>query len=297
MAGARPNFMKIRLVLDALEADRLDCEFVHTGQHFDALMRDVFFDDLGLWEPDVYLEVGSGSHDQVVTDRVSDFLLAPSSGPVENLRTEGFAEEQIVVVSSVVIDTLYANIERAQARPIFQGLSFESDHYVLFALRGPSNADQPDTFARILQALNSIPEGVPVPFPMHPRTLDQPSGIILSPKIIHDESNGYLDFLALLAGARVVITDSGGVQEETTALGVPSLTLRAIPERPVTPADGTNTLAEVEPGSTFAAACEHLAHDCGPAPRTPPLWDGRAGAWTASALRAALTCPREGRIN
>ena len=346
VAGARPNFMKVKPVSDALTARDVEVILVHTGQHYDPSMSDVFFADIGLRLPDFHLGVGSGTHaeqtarvmtafepivddlapdvvvvvgdvnstmacalvaakaeplvahveaglrsrdrsmpeetNRIVTDRVSDVLLAPAPDAVANLRAEGYAEERIHLVGNVMIDTLLANLERARRRPILGTLGVAAHRYGLLTLHRPSNVDDPGALSGVLAALGKIARECPLVFPVHPRTRARladgpmPDGVLLT------EPLGYLDFVALEADARLVLTDSGGVQEETTVLGVPCLTLRANTERPITVTDGTNTIVGQNPARIVAEARRVLRE--GVEPRRPALWDGRAAERIAEVL-------------
>ncbi|MFD5325532.1 non-hydrolyzing UDP-N-acetylglucosamine 2-epimerase [Streptomyces sp. NPDC127092] len=346
VAGARPNYMKIKPVLDALEARGAETVLVHTGQHYDPAMNDVFFRDLGLRPPDHFLGVGSGSHatqtgrvmaafeplvdelapdlvvvvgdvnstlacalvtakagpllahveaglrsrdwsmpeevNRVATDRISDYLLAPSEDAAENLRAEGHHDDQVHVVGNVMIDTLFANLERAKESRSLAELGLETEEYGLVTLHRPANVDDPGILAGLLKGLGEVAAHCPLVLPVHPRAAERidaigvPGGIRLVPPA------GYLDFIALQAGARIVLTDSGGVQEETTALGVPCVTLRDNTERPITVEQGTNVLAGRDPERIVATAVGLLAAP--PPPRRPELWDGRAGERIARVL-------------
>lgn len=357
VAGARPNYMKIKPVMDALERRGAEVLLVHTGQHYDPAMNDVFFTDLGIRPPDRFLGVGSGSHaeqtgrvmtafepllaevspdlvvvvgdinstlacalvtakagpllahveaglrsrdwsmpeevNRVVTDRVSDYLLAPSPDAADNLRAEGYREDQIHLVGNVMIDTLLANLERARASDALDRLGLTRAGYGLVTLHRPANVDDPQVLAGLLKALGEIAGHCPLVLPAHPRAagrlaeLGVPEGVQLVPPA------GYLDFIALQDAARVVLTDSGGVQEETTALGVPCVTLRDNTERPVTVEEGTNVLAGRDPARVVRTVLGVL--DAPPAPRRPALWDGRASDRIAEVLLnggTARTRPR-----
>lgn len=349
VAGARPNFMKVKPVLDALDRRQVKTVLVHTDQHYDAAMSDVFFDELGLRAPDHHLGVGSGTHaeqtarvmmgfeplldaedpdlvvvagdvnstlacavvgakagvvvahieaglrsrdwsmpeeiNRVVTDRVSDYLFASSEDAAVNLAAEGYREDQIHVVGNVMIDTLLANVERARSRPVRKNFGLSAGAFGLITLHRPSNVDDPDVLSRILEALGIVAHDCPLVFPVHPRTrqkleeLDVPKGVTLTDPL------GYLDFIALESEAAVVFTDSGGVQEETTALGVPCLTLRENTERPVTVSEGTNTVVGRQAEDIIANA-QRVLRD-GVVPRRPELWDGRASDRIAEVLVAA----------
>lgn len=351
VAGARPNYMKTKPVLDALEARGVDTVLVHTGQHYDPLMNDVFFTDLGLRRPDHFLGVGSGSHAQqtarvmtafeplvaelapdvvvvvgdvnstlacalvaakagplvahveaglrsrdwsmpeevnrVATDRVSDLLLAPSEDAVDNLRGEGYRDDQIHLVGNTMIDTLLANVDRARARPTLGDLGLAPGTYGLVTLHRPANVDDDGVLAGLLKALRELAEDLPLVFPVHPRARQQLDGLDLPDRLRLIDPSGYLDFVALEAGARLVLTDSGGVQEETTVLGVPCLTLRDTTERPITVTEGTNTVVGRDPDRILDEA-RRVLHSPPPA-RRPALWDGHAGERTADVLVAACS--------
>lgn len=346
VAGARPNFMKVKPVMDALAARGADVVLVHTGQHYDVTMSEVFFDELGIRRPDHYLGVGSGTHaeqtgrvmmafeavarevapdvvvvvgdvnstpacavvaakggslvahveaglrsrdwsmpeevNRVVTDRVSDYLLAPSPDAVANLEAEGYRPDQVHLVGNVMVDTLLANVVRARDRPVLAELGLEPKGYALVTLHRPANVDHPATLEGLLSALGDIAARCPVVFPAHPRTsegvarLGVPSGVRLL------EPLGYLDFIALEDAAAVVLTDSGGVQEETTVLGVPCLTVRDNTERPITVSEGTNRVVGRDPDRLAAEA--HLVLREGVAKRRPALWDGKAAARIADVV-------------
>lgn len=346
VAGARPNFMKVKPVMTGLEQRGVELFLVHTGQHYDAAMSDVFFTDLGIRAPDRHLEIGSGSHatqtgavmvafealvaelrpdvvvvvgdvnstvacalvaakagslvahveaglrsrdwsmpeevNRVVTDRISDYLLAPSEDAVENLRSEGYREDQVHLVGNVMVDTLLANLDRALASDVLSRLGLTAGGYGLVTLHRPANVDDPAVLRGILDGLAVPARELPLVLPAHPRArpllekLGVPPGLVLVPPA------GYLDFIALQASARVVLTDSGGIQEETTVLGVPCLTLRDNTERPITVEQGTNRLVGRDPARIAAAALEVLAAP--PPPRRPALWDGRAGERIAEVI-------------
>lgn len=338
--------MKVKPVLDALERAGHQTELVHTGQHYDPAMSDVFFDDLGLRAPDVHLGVRSGTHaeqtarvmiafeahldgskpdwvvvpgdvnstlacalvgakagcrvahveaglrsgdwtmpeeiNRVATDRVSDLLLAPSADAVDNLRGDGFAAHQIQLVGNVMIDTLLANVERARQRPILDDLGLVRGEYVLTTLHRPSNVDHPEVLDGLIRAIGAVGEWLRVVLPAHPRVRAQLAGRALPPGLTVIDPAGYLDFVALQDGARLVMTDSGGVQEETTVLGVPCLTLRTTTERPITVTEGTNRLVGIDPDAIMTAAGVVLGREV--ERRRPELWDGRAGSRIAAAI-------------
>jgi UDP-N-acetylglucosamine 2-epimerase (non-hydrolysing) len=359
VVGARPNFMKVAPIVDAMK--RREPEFaplvVHTGQHYDEMMSDAFLRDLDLPEPNVYLGVGSGSHaaqtaavmqkfepivlqekpdwvlvvgdvnstlacalvcvklgvkvghveaglrshdrtmpeeiNRLLTDQIADRLFTPSRDAGDNLRAEGIPEERICFVGNVMIDSLLNHLERARSSTIREQLGLADSDYAVLTLHRPSNVDERDTFSRILEALEEIAQRLPIIFPAHPRTRKTISELGLTDRIQRInglrliEPLGYLDFLRLFSGARVVLTDSGGLQEETTALGIPCLTLRENTERPITVELGTNIVVGTDPQKISAAALAALDRPCTDnAPRVPPLWDGHAADRILDALAA-----------
>ncbi|HET7786506.1 MAG TPA: UDP-N-acetylglucosamine 2-epimerase (non-hydrolyzing) [Myxococcales bacterium] len=348
VVGARPNFMKVAPILAQLRRrEGVRQVLVHTGQHYDAKMSDVFFRDLGMPDPDVHLGVGSGSHAQqtakvmieiepvllrekpdvvvvagdvnstiavalvaskmglaiahveaglrsrdwsmpeevnrVLTDRLSALLFTPSRDGDENLRAEGIESSRIHFVGNVMIDSLAAALPRARESRIHERLELPRKGYALATLHRPANVDEPAALRRLLSALAEVAAQVPVVFPIHPRTRSRLPAGFEAPGLKLVEPLGYLDFLALIAEARLVMTDSGGIQEETTALGVPCLTLRDNTERPVTVELGTNQLVGTDPRRAVAAAREVLAGR-GKKGGLPELWDGHAAGRIADIL-------------
>jgi len=355
VVGARPNFMKIAPVMRAI-ADRtgsLEQMLVHTGQHYDASMSDVFFEELDIPEAGVNLGVGSGSHAQqtaqvmirfepvlqqyapdwvmvpgdvnstlacalvasklgfrvahleaglrsfdrsmpeeinrLLTDQLADLLLTPSSDADENLRREGIADCKIRMVGNVMIDTLV----RLQPKARVRTAALRSQHslegpYVLATLHRPANVDNPRGLQEILGTLNELATTLAVVFPVHPRTRQQIAALSFTPRPGLRLTNplGYLDFLALEMGAQLVVTDSGGVQEETTFLGVPCLTVRPNTERPVTITMGTNEL--VTSAQILEAARRKIDPSSAHPARIPPLWDGHASERIASLLEEGM---------
>lgn len=221
---------------------------------------------------------------RVVVDRVSRVLYAPSTDAVANLADEGIGGRRVVMVGNVMVDTLLDNLERARARGIAASLGFEPGGYVLATLHRPSNVDQPARLAGLLRALGEIAVRRPVVFPLHPRTRRrlEVSGVSVPPGVHLVEPLGYLDFLGLEADAALVITDSGGVQEETTVLGVPCLTVRPNTERPITVSEGTNELVGTDPDRVIRRALARIDERRGA--KRPPLWDGKAGRRIADDL-------------
>ena len=346
VAGARPNFMKIKPVLDALEARGSDTILCHTGQHYDPLMSEVFFDELGIRAPDHHLDVGSGTHaeqtagvmvafealladlrpdgvvvvgdvnstmaaaivaakagawvahveaglrsrdwsmpeeiNRVVTDRVSDYLFAPSADADANLRAEGFRSDQVHLVGNVMVDTLLANLDRARARPVLRDLGLTAGKYGLVTLHRPSNVDGASVLEGIMDGLGAVGAECELIFPVHPRARAAVLANGVPPGVRVVEPLGYLDFIALQADAALVLTDSGGVQEETTVLGVPCLTLRDNTERPITVEEGTNRIVGTQPARIVQAAREVLGQSF--SGRRPALWDGKAAERIADVL-------------
>jgi UDP-N-acetylglucosamine 2-epimerase (non-hydrolysing) len=219
---------------------------------------------------------------RVVTDRVSDYLFAPSADAVENLRAEGSRPDQVHLVGNVMVDTLLANLDRARSRPVVDSLGLDRGGYALVTLHRPANVDDNSTLESLMVALGIIAADCPVIFPIHPRTRERMAGLAVPGGVRLVDPLGYLDFIALEAGAAVVLTDSGGVQEETTVLGVPCLTLRENTERPITVNEGTNRVVGRDPNRIIAAARRALTG--GAESRRPHLWDGRAAERIAGVL-------------
>ncbi|HEU4880661.1 MAG TPA: UDP-N-acetylglucosamine 2-epimerase (non-hydrolyzing) [Longimicrobium sp.] len=231
---------------------------------------------------------------RVVTDRVSDLLLTPSRDAHPNLRAEGVPEDRLVFVGNTMIDTLLAQLPRARERAFAAELGLARGRYVVSTLHRPSNVDDPGAFRGVLEALGTVAREMPVVLPLHPRARRQAEAFgldsLLEPLRVL-EPVGYLEMLSLTEGAAVVLTDSGGVQEETTALGIPCVTLREQTERPVTVTEGTNRLAPwpLTAAGVVGAFRDALARGAaGDAPPRPEGWDGRAGERVAAALAAAL---------
>jgi UDP-N-acetylglucosamine 2-epimerase (non-hydrolysing) len=356
VAGARPNFMKIAPIVAELRKSpsRFAPLVVHTGQHYDARLSKVFFDELGIPAPDVNLEVGSGSHaaqtagimkafepvllerrpdlvlvvgdvnstiacalvavklgvrvahveaglrsfdrsmpeevNRVLTDQISDLLFTTEASAAENLQREGIAGGTVHFVGNVMIDTLLAHRERARATGAPAALGVRAGQYGLLTLHRPSNVDDAATFARLMAALAEVARECPLLFPVHPRARPAIEASAVARNLVDSgrlrllDPLGYLEFLALMESARVVFTDSGGVQEETTILGVPCLTLRENTERPVTVTDGTNRIVGTDPARILEAWRDVQAAGSSAASRVPPLWDGRAAERIAAVL-------------
>lgn len=359
VTGARPNFPKAAPVLEALTGHPVRQLLVHTGQHYDERMSEVFFRELGLPQPDVNLGVGSGPHgaqtaatmvgleklftrerpdlvvvygdvnstvaaalvaakmmipvahveaglrsfdrsmpeevNRVVTDRLSDLLLATSADAVAHLGNEGLDPDRIHLVGNPMIDTLLRHVDRLD--PAHAAAQIGLDHlqpYVVATLHRPGNVDDPADAAELVRAVHAVADQARVVIPLHPRgraRLDE-AGFTDHDNLLIVDPLGYVEFLGLVKGAGVVVTDSGGVQEETTVMGVPCLTLRPNTERPVTITHGTNQLVTREglPGAVAAALAAGRAEP-GTAP-VPPLWDGHAGQRIATVLTRHLGVQR-----
>ena len=359
VVGARPNYMKIAPLYAALERRGVDQRLVHTGQHYDASVSDVFFAELPLPEPHVKLEVRSGTHgaqtaraldglervfielepDIVVvpgdvnstlaaalgavklhipvchleaglrsfdwampeehnrrlTDHISTLLLTHSAEAHENLAAEGIPAERIAFVGNTMIDTLFQNVDKARALEVWKDYGVEKGDYVLVTLHRPALVDDAELLTRTVAALGVVAEAVPVVFPVHPRTRRQIEELRLSVsgRIKLIEPQPYGRFLSLESAAMAVVTDSGGVQEETTALGIRCFTLRNNTERPVTVSHGTNIVLGLDP-DRLAAIPDYLELPL--REERPPLWDGHAGERAADEIEAALGIVRSGAV-
>ena len=355
VAGARPNFMKLAPVVRALdEAGRLRYRIVHTGQHYDADMSDVFFRELGIPAPGAHLDVGSGSQgaqtarileryeqlllsgrphatvvfgdvnstvacslaacklgvkvahveaglrsfdrsmpeevNRVLTDAMAGLLLVSEPSGMENLAREGVPAASVRLVGNVMIDTLLRQLPAARVRPTLRDLGLTERGYGVVTLHRPSNVDDPAVLGPLVELLHELARDLPLVFPLHPRTLHSARRLGLDahltpgqPRLRCVPPQPYLDMLALTAGARVVLTDSGGVQEETSVLRVPCLTLRPNTERPVTVERGTNRLVGNDPTRIREAFAQVLRGDWPPG-QDIPLWDGKAGPRVAAEL-------------
>ena len=350
VVGARPNFMKMAPIIEAMNAhpEEIRHILVHTGQHYDERMSKSFFADLGMPKPDIDLEVGSGSHaeqtarimvefervclrespelvivvgdvnssmacaitakklgiavahveaglrsrdmsmpeeiNRLCTDVLCDYLFTTDHFANENLIAEGIAPEKIVFVGNVMIDTLLKHKELARGRGLLEQWELKPRGFATVTLHRPSNVDDSAVFRGILEALSEIGKDIPMIFPVHPRTkkmveqfgfgryfssTEKPQGLWMT------EPLGYLEFLHLNMNAMMVVTDSGGLQEETTVLGVPCITLRNNTERPITCEVGTNFIAGNRRDSIQQYASKILKGDV-PRGRVPEKWDGKA---------------------
>ena len=345
IVGARPNFMKVAPVMNALNTrNHVVQTLVHTGQHYDANMSDVFFAQLGIPAPDVNLAVGSGTHawqtaeimtrfepvlldrqpdivlvygdvnstvaaalvcaklgvrighveaglrsfdrsmpeeiNRLVTDQLADMLFTPSEDGDTNLQREGIPAGKIFRVGNVMIDSLVKLLPAARCQNR-QGLP---ERYALVTLHRPGNVDDGIILKRILQSLLDVSRDLCVVFPAHPRTRQRIVDFGLhSDQLLIFDPQPYLEFLGMQSRATVVITDSGGIQEETTYLGIPCLTLRENTERPVTVSVGTNVLVGSDPDKLKSEFYRVLAGNAKKG-NIPPLWDGQAGERIAAHL-------------
>lgn len=358
IAGARPNFMKVAPLIMAARAynesavnglPKLECRLVHTGQHYDVKMSEVFFRELGIPEPDVNLEVGSASHavqtanimtrfepvclrerpdwvvvvgdvnstmactlvcaklgikvahveaglrsfdrtmpeeiNRVVTDTLADLLLTPSADANQNLSHEGVSESKIALVGNVMIDTLSANLEKARTSGILRDLGLKRKSFAYVTLHRPSNVDHEGNLAGIMAGLNELARRIGVVFPMHPRTRKMLAEFGIStatmPGLQILEPIGYHDSICLTENARLVLTDSGGLQEESTFFKTPCLTLRPNTERPITITLGSNRLTRAEQLSADLEKTLNGREEIG---QVPPLWDGKTAERIVQAL-------------
>lgn len=351
VVAARPNFVKMAPVIHALlDRGRVGVRVLHTGQHYDPVLSDSFFEQLGMPAPDENLGVGSGTHaeqtgrvmvgvesslqanrpdalivagdvnstlaaglaaaklgvavvhlesglrsgdwgmpeeiNRVLTDRLSDLLLCTSADALDNLAAEGIGSERVALVGNTMIDSLWRLVDEADAQSPLARLGLRARGYALVTLHRPSLVDDDDRLAAVLAVLDELAGELPVIFPVHPRTRARIGGLgARSPRNLRLlEPLSYLEFLALQRSARLVVTDSGGVQEETSALGVPCLTYRTTTERPVTIELGTNRLVGTDPAALAAACREELARERDFAPAAIPLWDGHAGVRAATVI-------------
>ncbi len=285
---------RIMMAFEALVEERAPKLVVVVGDVNSTLACSLVAAKLGV--PVAHVEAGLRSRDRtmpeeinrLVTDAVSDLLFATSPDAIENLISEGIDRAKIHLVGNPMIDTLRCHLETARRRDTIARLGLSAGGYALVTLHRPSNVDDPANLRRVLAALEEIANRITVVFPVHPRTTERlrGNGIVASHVRLLNPF-GYLDFLALMAGAQLVLTDSGGIQEETTVLGVPCLTLRANTERPITISEGTNRLIGTDPRAIVPAMEAILAGDVPPR-RSPALWDGEAGSRIASVIADAL---------
>ncbi len=357
VAGARPNFMKVAPVLRALEAHApsISAALIHTGQHYDASMSDVFFEQLGIRKPDEHLRVGSGTHgaqtgrimiafeeylmslaqpptgvvvfgdvnstvacalvasklripvahveaglrsfdrtmpeeiNRLVTDALSDLLLVSEPAGLENLRSEGIADERVHYVGNVMIDTLVHQLGAARGLAMAGRLGLTEGAYALVTLHRPSNVDTRERLTSAVGLIQRLAERIATVFPVHPRTaarlreFDLYDRVRAIPRLKLLEPLGYRENLGLMASARLVLSDSGGIQEETTFLGVPCVTLRPNTERPVTETVGTNTVVG-EDAERAWRVIEDIVEDRYKRGADVEGWDGQAATRVVEVL-------------
>ena len=357
IAGARPNFMKIAPVIRALKERQssgspLSYRLVHTGQHYDPKLSDSFFEQLGIPQPNVNLEVGSGTHaeqtaaimtryerllldapsalclvvgdvtstmacaisaqklcipvahveggirsgdwsmpeeiNRMVTDAITNWFFTTSEVANENLRRSGVSDDRIFFVGNTMIDTLLANLHRLQPPDFWNELELKAQEYFVLTLHRPANVDAAGPFSNMLKAIGEGTRGLPVIFPVHPRTkkmLDELPEVPANIRLV--EPQGYLEFNYLVKSAKAVITDSGGITEETTVMGVPCLTLRDNTERPETIKIGTNELIGTNPAA-LGPALQRLFDGQWKGGSIPEKWDGKTGERIVAALERLL---------
>jgi UDP-N-acetylglucosamine 2-epimerase (non-hydrolysing) len=361
IAGARPNFMKIAPIIRALEVRRaaggpLRYRLVHTGQHYDSCMSGDFFDQLGIPDPDVNLEVGSGSQaeqtaaimtryerllakspadlclvvgdvnstmacaivarkagvpvahveagirsgdwgmpeeiNRVVTDAITNWFFTTSEAANANLRRAGIPGNRVFFVGNTMIDTLLASMPNLRKPPLFDELGLQAGEYLITTLHRPANVDQVEGFAHLLEAIGDGTRGVPVVFPVHPRTAKTLKTLGRVPACFHlVDPQPYLEFVYLVRHAKAVITDSGGITEETTVMGIPCMTLRDSTERPETVEIGTNELIGTDPAA-LGPALERLFNGRWKRGSIPEKWDGRTGERIVALLETLLCSER-----
>lgn len=345
IAGARPNFMKIAPLMHAMaDHPTLQAQLIHTGQHYDAAMSNVFFDELGIPHPNenlgvqaptreaqielimerfdpvvarerpdavlvvgdvnstiacarvaqqhkiqiIHVEAGLRSFDhampeeinRVATDEISDLLFVTELSGMQNLEQEGIRGKKYLV-GNVMIDTLCHNLPKSRALKVHESFGLTAGNYVVGTFHRPSNVDDPEALSRVLEIVNYVAQERPIVMPLHPRTrgslerLGWLERLAATDNVILGKPLGYLAFISLVDTAKCIVTDSGGVQEETTYLGVPCITMRENTERPVTVDVGSNILAGTDPVRVIAALDQVLAEGM-PNARIPDFWDGKA---------------------
>jgi len=352
VVGARPNFMKVAPIMrEASKHKELEQILVHTGQHYDKNMSKCFFEELGICEPDINLEVGSGHHgeqtgkimqkfeefmlkeggnlvvvvgdvnstiacglvaaklhiplahveaglrsfdrrmpeeiNRLLTDTISDYLFTPAEEANKNLKNEGIPEEKIFLVGDIMIDTLLWEMERTPHinKPPLPEL--DNNNYAALTLHRPSNVDDPEIFKGILNALDEIANKIPIIFPAHPRTINRMKEFQFYPKsknIKIIEPLSYREFLRLYKNSKFVLTDSGSIQQETTFLNIPCLTIRENTERPFTITKGTNVLTGTDPKRITEEAFKILEGETKQSEGLP-LWDGKTAKRIVNVFR------------
>jgi UDP-N-acetylglucosamine 2-epimerase (non-hydrolysing) len=358
IVGARPNFMKAAPLLRELEKypDRLEPVLIHTGQHYDANLSQLFFDELKMPRPDVYLGVGSSTHAQqtatimvelekiwmvdppdlavvfgdvnstmatalvtaklliklahveaglrsfdhtmpeeinrIVTDRLSDLLFVSEESGLRNLANEGVPSDRVFHTGNIMIDSLVHSLEACKKTAVLDDLSLTSGEYAVMTMHRPSNVDDTRRLSELLDLVNEISHRVPVVFPCHPRTKKEMTNLGVLGRIDSDcfkiiDPIGYLDFLRLQSEAKFVLTDSGGIQEETTYLRIPCITMRENTERPATVETGSNVLTGPHPGK-IRQAVENVLNGRHREGAIPKYWDGQAASRIAKIILERL---------
>ena len=323
VAGARPNFMKIAPLIKEFQKEKIEFKLVHTGQHYDYNMSKIFFDDLGIPEPDIYLDVGSGTHavqtakimiefekivikdepqlvvvvgdvnstiacalvakklhikiahieaglrsfnmnmpeeiNRILTDQISDFLFTTERSAELNLKREGISEDKIFFVGNIMIDTLITNLKKATELNLLEKFKLVKNDYALITLHRPSNVDKKEDLKKMLDIIKILQEEIKIFFPIHPRTkknleLFNLKKDIENMNVYLSKPVGYLEFLNLMMNSKLILTDSGGIQEEASFLKKPILTARQGTERPITVDEGTNTII----GNDINKAKKHI---------------------------------------
>ena len=356
IAGARPNFMKIAPLYHALKKEDWAVSIiVHTGQHYDINMSDAFFQDLSLPEPNIHLNVGSGTHaeqtakvmmayekvlmadrpdlvvvvgdvnstmattiaavklgtpvghleaglrsfdrtmpeeiNRIVTDALADILWTPSPDADENLLKEGIPEERIVRVGNIMIDSFEMLRHKIETEITYSQFGLTKGNYCIVTLHRPSNVDNPCILEQICYAIQNIVEEIPLVFPVHPRTRNnlKAFGLIKNlesaKNLILMEPLSYIPFMSLVLHSRFVLTDSGGIQEETTYLGIPCLTLRPNTERPITISQGTNRLCKIE---DIVQNVKDILNEKNTDRQIPELWDGNSAKRVKDSIKQFL---------
>lgn len=359
VVGARPNFMKSAPLMKKLLIHKNDIEtlLIHTGQHYDNNLSQLFFDDLKMPAPDVYLGVGSGSHgeqtanimlklekvflkekphlvvvfgdvnstmaaaivaakmcikvahvesglrsfdrtmpeelNRIVTDHLSDFLFVTEKSGMENLSHEGISPEKVFFTGNIMIDSLINNLEIARRSDLLEKLSLSPENYVALTLHRPSNVDNKDVLQKLLAIIKEVADRLPVVFPCHPRTQANLaefglSGTINTKGLKIIEPLGYLDFMKLLSESKFVLTDSGGIQEETTYLRIPCITIRETTERPITAEIGSNIVTGTD-SDKILETVESIISGKFKEGKIPDLWDGNTADRIVSIIRQNIS--------
>ncbi|MGB9664229.1 MAG: non-hydrolyzing UDP-N-acetylglucosamine 2-epimerase [Ignavibacteria bacterium] len=344
VVGARPNYMKVAPIHRAFlkYSDDVQHLICHTGQHYDANMSKIFFEELELPQPNFYLGVGSGSHaeqtakimiefekvllnekpdlvivvgdvnstiacslvavklgvkvahveaglrsfdrtmpeeiNRLLTDQIADYLFVTEKSGIENLKNEGISDDKIFFVGNTMIDSLVNYLPKIEKSKILEELNLNPNEYIVVTLHRPSNVDEPNNLVKIFDQFKKIAEKYKIVFPIHPRTkksLQSSNADYEHPNILLVEPVGYISFIKLVKNSLIVLTDSGGIQEETTYLKIPCLTLRKNTERPITAEIGTNKLIGTE-YNRIAEECFNTINNPPKNSQIPPLWDGKA---------------------